>query len=99
MPTVRTGFGWATYRGRIFIVGGETYENHIVSAVRAVEAYDPATNTWTRYPSLPLARHGVSVAVIGNRLIVAGGHIQGDPRREPRPTRIKPMRSSLRISR
>ena len=77
MPTVRTGFGWGTYRGRIFVVGGETYGSHIVSVVRAVEAYDPATNLWTRYPSLPLARHGVNVAVIGNRLYVAGGHIQG----------------------
>ncbi|OFW34689.1 MAG: hypothetical protein A3J28_01605 [Acidobacteria bacterium RIFCSPLOWO2_12_FULL_60_22] len=77
MPVVGSGFGWGTYRGRIFVVGGETYDNHIFSAIRAVQSYDPATNTWTRYPSLPLARHGISVAVIGNRLIVAGGHIQG----------------------
>jgi len=77
MPTIRTGFGWATYRGRIFVVGGETYGNHIVSALRTVEAYDPSLNLWIRYPSLPLARHGVSVGVIGNRLYVAGGHIQG----------------------
>ena len=77
LPITRTGFGWATYQGKIFIVGGETYDEHIFSAVRAVEAYDPSTNTWTRYPSLPLARHGANVAVIGNRLYAAGGHIQG----------------------
>ena len=77
LPVVGSGFGWATYRGKIFIVGGETAEAHIYSAFRSVQAYEPATNTWTLYPRMPLARHGVNVAVISNRLIVAGGHIQG----------------------
>jgi N-acetylneuraminic acid mutarotase len=76
MPNTRTGFGFATYRGRIFIVGGETYDDRLFSVVRAVDAYDPATNRWEALPTLPMARHGVNVGVIGNRLIVAGGHIQ-----------------------
>ena len=76
MPNTRTGYGYATYRGRIFIVGGETYDDRLFSVVRAVDAYDPATNRWEAFPVLPMARHGVNVGVIGNRLIVAGGHIQ-----------------------
>jgi len=76
MPTARSGMGWATYKGRIYIAGGEIYDYHMLAAVRAVEAYDPAANQWFTLPTMPTARHGVNVAAIGNRLYVIGGHLQ-----------------------
>lgn len=76
MPTPRSGMGWATYKGKIYIVGGQMYDEHVFAVIRAVEAYDPATNTWTILPTMQTARHGVNVAAIGNRLYVIGGHIQ-----------------------
>ena len=79
MPTARSGMGWAMYRGKIYIVGGEIYDAHMFAAIRAVEAYDPATNQWSILPPMPTARHGVNVAVIGDRLYVIGGHLQGGP--------------------
>ena len=77
MPTARSGMGWATYQGRVYIAGGEIYDYHMLAAVRAVEAYDPAANQWFTLPTMPTARHGVNVAAIGNRLYVIGGHLQG----------------------
>ena len=77
MPTARSGMGWAVYNNRIYIAGGEIYDHHVFAAIRAVEAYDPATNTWTSLPTMLTARHGVNAAAIGNRLYVIGGHIQG----------------------
>ena len=76
MPTARSGMGYATFGDRILIAGGEIFDRHMFAAVRAVEAYLPATNQWTELPIMPSARHGVSVAVIGNRLYVVGGHLQ-----------------------
>jgi N-acetylneuraminic acid mutarotase len=77
MPTARSGMGWATYQDRIYIVGGQEYNAHIVAAIRAVEAYDPASNQWTSLPTMPTARHGVNVAILNNRLYAIGGHLQG----------------------
>ena len=42
---------------------------------RAVEAYDPATDTWMILPSMPQAKHGGGVALIGNRIYLASGSI------------------------
>jgi N-acetylneuraminic acid mutarotase len=77
MPTGRSGMGWATYKGKIYIAGGQIYDLHVFAVMRDIEVYDPATNTWSELPTMPTARHGVSVAAIGNRLYVVGGQIQG----------------------
>jgi len=77
MPIARSGMGWATHENRIYIAGGEILDAHMFAAIRAVEAYDPATNQWSSLPTMPTARHGVIVAAIGNRLYVIGGHLQG----------------------
>jgi N-acetylneuraminic acid mutarotase len=77
MPTARSGMGWATFQDRIYVAGGQEYDAHIVAAIRAVEAYDPASNQWSVLPTMPTARHGVNVAIVNNRLYVIGGHLQG----------------------
>jgi N-acetylneuraminic acid mutarotase len=77
MPIARSGMGWATYQNRIYVAGGEIMDAHMFATIRAVEAYDPATNQWSSLPVMPTARHGVNVAAIGNRLYVIGGHLQG----------------------
>lgn len=77
MPTARSEMGWATYQNRIYIAGGEIDDHHLFGAVRAVESYDPAANRWAELPVMPTARHGASVAAVGDRLYVIGGHLQG----------------------
>ena len=75
MPTARSGGGWATYGGKIYVGGGEVATNSLVGAFRALEAFDPATNSWTIMPSMPMPRHGVAGAVIGNKLHLVSGMI------------------------
>lgn len=75
MPTPRSGQGWTTYNGRIYVAGGEGRDYHMEAVYRDVEAFDPATNDWERLPSMPTARHGVNVAAFNGRLYVVGGHL------------------------
>ena len=41
--------------GEIYVVGG--YDNLKTRYLRTVEKYSPATNQWTRLPSMKLARY------------------------------------------
>jgi N-acetylneuraminic acid mutarotase len=75
MPTARSGGGWATYGGKIYVAGGELQNRQIAPSFRALEAYDPATNTWSILPSMPSPRHGVAGAFIGNRLHLVSGKV------------------------
>lgn len=75
MPTPRDGGTVGVYQGRIYVAGGQSINAISNSVSRALEAYDPATNTWTALPNVPLARHGQGGGVIGNRFHVVGGHI------------------------
>ena len=75
MPTARSGGGWGTYGGRIYVAGGEVATPALVGAFRAVEAYDPASNTWSVLPPMPMPRHGVAGAVVGNRFHLVSGMI------------------------
>ena len=76
MPTPRSGGAWGTDGRKIYVAGGEVTTKEIVGAFRAIEAYEPASNTWTTLPSMPMPRHGVAGAVIGNRFHLVSGMIQ-----------------------
>jgi hypothetical protein len=65
MPTPRRGGGRATYNNKSYVAGGEIATPQVVGAFRAIEVFDPATNSWSAFPSMPLPRHGVAGAVIG----------------------------------
>jgi N-acetylneuraminic acid mutarotase len=76
MPTARSGGASGTDGRRIYVAGGEVTTKELVAAFRAVEAYDPVTNSWMTLPSMPMPRHGVAGAVIGNRFHLVSGMIQ-----------------------
>ena len=75
MPTARSGHGWTTFNGRIYVAGGEMRDSHMDAIFRDVEVFDPATGEWYRLPPMPTARHGVNLAAAGTRLHAIGGHI------------------------
>ena len=75
MPTPRSGGGCGTDGRRIYVAGGEVTTKQLVGAFRGIEAYEPATNSWTTLPSMPMPRHGVAGAVIGNRFHLVSGMI------------------------
>jgi N-acetylneuraminic acid mutarotase len=76
MPTARSGGASGTDGRIIYVAGGEVTTTELVGAYRALEAYNPATNSWTTLPSMPMPRHGVAGAVIGNRFHLVSGMIQ-----------------------
>ena len=77
MPTPRSGGGAATYNGKIYVGGGELQNRQLNAAFRALEAYDPASNTWDVLPSMPSARHGNAMGFLGNKLHVVSGKMEG----------------------
>ncbi len=76
MPTARSGGVSGTDGRRIYVAGGEVTTQQLVGAFRAIEAYDPLTNSWSTLPSMPMPRHGAAGAVIGNRLYLVSGMMQ-----------------------
>jgi N-acetylneuraminic acid mutarotase len=77
MISPRSGGGWATYNGRIYVAGGEGQHERANYSFRALEAYEPATNRWIILPSMPTSRHGAAGAFIGNRFHLVSGKPEG----------------------
>ena len=76
MPQVRSGGGWATCNGKIYVGGGEWITREFYAALKALDAYDPATNTWEVLTSLPGAVHGNAMGCIGNKLHTVSGKMR-----------------------
>ena len=75
MPSARSGGGWGTLAGKIYVAGGEVATPEMVGAFRAVEVYDAASNSWSKMPAMPMPRHGVAGAILGNRFHLVSGMI------------------------
>jgi N-acetylneuraminic acid mutarotase len=73
MPTPRSAIGAGAYKDWIIVPGGEGQNWQALSAFKAVEAYNTATNTWQILPSMPHQRHGLAVGVVDNRLYAVSG--------------------------
>jgi hypothetical protein len=72
------GLNLAAWHGKIFRVGGMAPKNaddkdEDVRSVADCAVYDPATKIWTPIAPLPEPRSSHDVAVVGDKLIVAGG--------------------------
>ena len=76
MPSARSAMASGVLGGRIYVTGGEGQNAQMMYTFRALEAYDPASNSWTVLPSMPVSRHGLAGAVVGNRLHMVSGDVQ-----------------------
>jgi len=74
----RGSVGAAAYNGRIYLVGGNT-NGHSGPSVNWFDEYNPANNKWTVMPDAPHARDHVTIAVVGDKLVVAGGRRTAHP--------------------
>jgi N-acetylneuraminic acid mutarotase len=75
LTMARSGGGFATHNGLIYVAGGEVQTAQYLGAFRSLEAYDPAKNVWYTLPVMPYPRHGVATAFLGNRLHLVSGKI------------------------
>jgi len=76
MLSPRSAMSSGTWGGKIYVTGGEGQDYVTMFTFRALEAYDPASNTWATLPSMPVSRHGLAGAVVGNRLHMVSGDVQ-----------------------
>ncbi len=76
MLTGRSASAWGVYNGRIYVAGGEFQNGQLMAAFRALEAYEPATNSWHALPQMPIPRHGLAGGIIGNHLHLVSGTVQ-----------------------
>jgi len=70
MPTVRWELSTCVVDGKIYAIGGAS---PVYQASRAVEAYDPVTDTWTTKSEMPTARSGLSASVVDGKIYAIGG--------------------------
>lgn len=82
MPTARHHLTSSVVNGKIYAIGGRIFGDGIpepfvnakaLSNFDVNEAYDPATDTWTKLEPMPSKRSGLASASIGNYIYVFGG--------------------------
>lgn len=74
--TARFGHATAVVDGIIYVMGGlvRGYPEYCQGAISSVEAYDPATDTWTPRSPMPARRFYTSgAAVLDGKIYVPGG--------------------------
>ena len=76
MPSARSAMASGVHGARIYVTGGEGQNAQMMYTFRALESYEPASNRWTVLPSMPVSRHGLAGAVLGNRLHMVSGDVQ-----------------------
>ena len=81
MPTPRDHAAIGVVDGKIYVIGGRVGAAFIAPStdVSVVEAYDPATDTWSPpLARMPTERSALAAGVYNGRIYVAGGEFQ-DP--------------------
>ncbi|OGA41511.1 MAG: hypothetical protein A3G24_00530 [Betaproteobacteria bacterium RIFCSPLOWO2_12_FULL_62_13] len=74
MPTARSAVAWGTYKGKIYVAGGEERSGGPWQRTfRAVEAYDPRTNTWSHLPPMTFPRHGLAGDIVNGKFHLVSG--------------------------
>jgi len=73
MPTGRSGGAAAVLGGKLYVFGGEGNDASPIGLFDEVEAFDPASNSWVRFGSMPLPRHSHTAATVGDRIYLPGG--------------------------
>ncbi|MHC4707177.1 MAG: Kelch repeat-containing protein [Planctomycetota bacterium] len=75
MPTARTVISTSVADGKIYAIGGfvrpGVWTQEKVTSV--VEAYDPATDTWTTKAPMPTARGFLATGVVNGKIYAIGG--------------------------
>jgi len=75
MPTARLTHSTSVVDGKIYAIGGfiRATTGGAESRSSAVEAYDPATDTWTEKAPMPTARGFLATSVVNGKIYAIGG--------------------------
>ena len=75
MPTKRATLAAVALNGVVYAIGGGTFTG---TPLTTVEAYDPASDTWSTKAPLPTAVDSMSATVDNGLIYVVGGFINGN---------------------
>jgi N-acetylneuraminic acid mutarotase len=73
MPTPRHSLGVGVVNGVLYAIGGHNSAVNASGLLATVEAYNPATNTWTSKTPMSVARYGLGVAGVNGIIYAIGG--------------------------
>lgn len=73
IPTPRMSPAAAAVDGIIYVIGGETGTVFIGDTLDIVEAYDPATDTWSARAPMPTPRMAFDVVVVERKIYAIAG--------------------------
>ena len=72
MPSRRWGHAAVTVNGKIYVVGGVSFQG-VTPSYPGMEIYDPQTNTWTGGPQMPTRRYCLTARALGGKIYALGG--------------------------
>jgi len=67
--------------GKIYVIGGRLSGAFIIGYpgnINLVQAYDPASDSWTTKAPMPTARSGLNTANLNGIIYAAGGEVQDE---------------------
>jgi N-acetylneuraminic acid mutarotase len=70
MPTPRVGVWAASLNGKVYVMGGLSWEN---VALKTVEEFDPKTNAWRPMADMPTARFILTAESTAGQVFAIGG--------------------------
>jgi N-acetylneuraminic acid mutarotase len=74
MPNPRSASAWGTYKGKIYVAGGEERSGGPWQRTfRAVEAYDARSNSWSTLPDMTFPRHGLAGDIVNGKFHLVSG--------------------------
>ena len=73
LPAPRDGMGVGVVGGVLYAIGGAVVDPQPSRMVGTVEAYDPATNSWSPRAPMPTPRTYVGVGTVNGMLYAVGG--------------------------
>jgi len=86
MPTPRARAAASVVDGKIYVFGGARGGGSSYAVMSIVEAYDPATDTWTRKADMPAPRELLSTSVVGGKIYAIAGQREEGSLRDVYPT-------------
>ena len=75
MPTKRSRAASGVMAGKLYVAGGHDFSGNTLVLLANLEAYDPASNSWTTLAAMPTARSAAGGGVVNGILYVVGGAI------------------------